>query len=715
MKNLNLTILALLISLTSFAQIGSISGSLTVCVGSTTTLSCTPPGGSWASSNPSVATVGSTGIVTGVSAGLDTITYFAIGTFTTAVVTVNPTPNLSCGSTGLCSVCAGDSIQIFATIAGGTWTSSTPGVGTVGSSSGWVAGITGGTTTITYTLPTGCFATAVVTVNPPPIPYCVTGGCTYCAGGPGCTIGLSNSQVGVNYTLYNGATLMAGPVSGTGSALSFGPQTLAGTYYVVATNTSTGCFDTTTCNTTIVVNPVPVIMYSGTTGGVHLCAGSSLTLTGSPSGGVWSSGNPSIATVGSSSGIVNGISPGVTTISYTVGGCTGTISVTVNANPTISGTLTVCVGATTTLTGSPGGGTWSSGTPAVGTISGAGVITGITAGTTVITYTAPTGCVSMVTVTVNALPTISGATTVCISSSTTLTGSPSGGTWASSNLTVATVGASSGVVTGLTPGTTVITYTAPNGCTKSITVTVVTAPAPISCPSSGIPGCAVCVLGTITLTDATPGGTWSSSNVAIATVGSSTGVVTGVSAGVVTITYSLGGGCFTTITITVNPLPLPISGPNTVCAGFNITLSDGSPGGTWSTSGGNATVGPTSGVVTGVTAGVAIITYTLPTGCSTSYTVTVNPIPCPTLGVNEQTIKTGIQLFPNPAHEELTIQMSEEVYNSFVITNNIGQALIQKPLTDKATTINIKVLPQGIYYIIFRGDQGVAVKRFVKD
>ena len=56
---------------------------------------------------------------------------------------------------------------------------------------------------------------------------------------------------------------------------------------------------------------------------------------------------------------------------------------------------------------------------------------------------------------------------------------------------------------------------------------------------------------TTTLADAVTGGTWSSSNTAVATVGSGTGVVTGVAAGTATITYSLGGTCevYTTVTV----------------------------------------------------------------------------------------------------------------------------------------------------------------------
>ncbi len=47
----------------------------------------------------------------------------------------------------------------------------------------------------------------------------------------------------------------------------------------------------------------------------------------------------------------------------------------------------------------------------------------------------------------------------------------------------------------------------------------------------------ICIAATATLSDATPGGTWSSSTTTVATIGTSSGIVTGVAAGTATITY----------------------------------------------------------------------------------------------------------------------------------------------------------------------------------
>ncbi|UFH35384.1 Ig-like domain-containing protein [Flavobacterium acetivorans] len=167
------------------------------------------------------------------------------------------------------------------------------------------------------------------------------------------------------------------------------------------------------------------------------------------------------------------------------GSCTGSIEIVVNALPTISGTLNVCVGFTTQLTGS---GTpalsnaWMSATPSVATVSTTGLVSGVSAGTSIITYTDINGCQKTATVTVNALPTISGTLSVCVGLTTQLTGSGTpalSNAWMSATPSVATVSAV-GLVTGVSAGTSIITYTDINGCQKTATVTVIANPSPPS-------------------------------------------------------------------------------------------------------------------------------------------------------------------------------------------------------------------------------------------
>src|SRR5690606_32491770 len=129
---------------------------------------------------------------------------------------------------------------------------------------------------------------------------------------------------------------------------------------------------------------------------------------------------------------------------------------------------------------------------------------------------------------------------------------------------------------------------------------------------------------------ATPGGTWSTSDAAIATV-NATGVVTGVAPGTATITYTLtnGDGCTgtQTLVVTVNALPVvpAITGTLDLFEGGTTTLSNTTPDGTWSSSNSAVATVDAGGVVTGVAGGTADITYTVTTanGCTSAQTVTV--------------------------------------------------------------------------------------------
>ena len=68
-------------------------------------------------------------------------------------------------------------------------------------------------------------------LNPVIAAFEVTGGGSYCQNTGGLPVGLSGSEVGVTYTLYNGTTPLSPSIQGTGAAISFGNQ-LAGTYTV---------------------------------------------------------------------------------------------------------------------------------------------------------------------------------------------------------------------------------------------------------------------------------------------------------------------------------------------------------------------------------------------------------------------------------------------------------------------------------------------------
>ena len=96
------TIATVLVTVNALPIVAPITGTLSVCVNSTTILSDLTSGGIWSSSNTAVATVNASGVVTGISGGSSTISYSVTNlngciTIVTADVTVNslPTPTLS--------------------------------------------------------------------------------------------------------------------------------------------------------------------------------------------------------------------------------------------------------------------------------------------------------------------------------------------------------------------------------------------------------------------------------------------------------------------------------------------------------------------------------------------------------------------------------------------------------------------------------------------
>jgi hypothetical protein len=122
-------------------------------------------------------------------------------------------------------------------------------------------------------------------------------------------------------------------------------------------NDSTSCV--TSASKNILIKTAPVISISGTD---VICVGNSTVLISSFPNGVWTSDSPSILTV--SSGIVNGIKEGVSSIRYTynVPGCFSIASkkVIVEAvpSPTITGPSKICWNGKAMFRASVAGGVW---------------------------------------------------------------------------------------------------------------------------------------------------------------------------------------------------------------------------------------------------------------------------------------------------------------------------------------------------------------------
>ena len=585
-----------------------ISGTPVVCTGLLITLSDAVPGGTWSSSVSGIGAIGSTsGFLTGVTPGNTTIVYTTPANCITSVIaTVNPSP---VSISGTSSMCLGQVAFMSDASGGGAWSSSNTGTATIIAVSGFVSAVGVGTTTISYTLPAGCSATKTLSVNP--VPAAISGSAQLCSG---LTETLSDATAGGGWSSSDPSVAGIDPVSGFVTGYTAGTTII--TYLL-----PTGC--SATLILTVNTSPLAIV------GNHNLCLGLNTQLTDPTAGGTWSSSNPAVASIGSASGLAMGNAYGTSTITYTLSaGCTATTDITVNAVPAaINGTMSACMGTSTTLTDASGGGTWSSSSPGIASIGAlTGVVTAIASGTTTISYAfISSGCYATTVFTVNAPPVaISGTPAICQGSSLTFVDGSGGGAWSSSNPLVATVGPT-GLVSGIAPGIATISYTLPTTCYSTYTTTVEAAPTAINGPAT------VCVSSTVTLTDAVTGGNWSVvAGSGTASISASSGIITGLTPGTVVVSYITCSSV--SRTMSVNPLPTAILGEGSVCAGSSTTVSDATPGGTWSITG--ASISPT-GVVTGLSIAVgATVTYTLPTGCFVTVPINVFPIPSAILGVD---------------------------------------------------------------------------------
>ncbi len=529
---------------------------------------------------------------------------------------VDPTPTITGLGGGTFSSTAGLSI--------------TPATGVID-----VSASTAGTYTVTYTTTGPCpnSSNVSVTINDlpvisvvTPVNVCLPGSATLDATAPG---------TGFTFEFFDPGmvSLGSGTVVGNNSTLNVSPVAAGSyNYSVTITDPLTGC----SSSATIVVNASDPDDASFSYPSAAFCqegVDPTPTITGL-GGGTFSSTPGLSLTAGTGDIDLSASTPGTYDVTYTTSGpCpnSSVFVVTVNATPTISGATSICPGATTALTGSgtPDAVTpWLSSNTGVATIDNLGVVTGVSAGTTTITYLDANGCSNTVVVTVTAAPVLDPLTPLTSCDSIQLP--PITGTGLTGNEAYYT--GTGGTGTQYAAGDWVYVTTpiyvndVSNPCTieQNTTITINNSPT-----VSG--GNAVCAGSTLPLSGTgtpDPGTPWSSSNTGVATV-DNTGLVTGVAGGTTDITYTDNNGCSNTITVTVNPTPT-ISGNAPICVGATNTLSgSGTPDATtpWSSSDVSVATIDNAGVVTGIAAGTATITYLDANGCSATEVVTINAAP----------------------------------------------------------------------------------------
>ncbi|PQJ12067.1 hypothetical protein CJD36_009775 [Flavipsychrobacter stenotrophus] len=642
---------------------GTISGVDSICKTEITLLTKigATDGGTWTSSNTTIASVDDAGSVTGINSGSVVITYKVSNSCDTvsATKTLTVRSDPDAGSiTGTDSVCVNENINLLNTSASavGTWSSSHPAIAIV-DAGGSVTGIDAGGATISYIVTDACTSdTTTLNINVRALPQAgaIIGPDMVCEG---FTVWLGHgTSVGADAWTTEDAAIAAIDAAGTVTGINTG-----GTVVRYIASNSCGA-DTAVLAFT--VNPAPHagIIYGPTNG----CVGYNypLSLSGASGTSTWISSDPSIADV-DASGMLYASLYGTVTITHisstTCGSDSTTFTFTVDPDA-YSGPIDgiydpVCMGSGPDwlyANYAVGSGYWYSEDPSIADIDGSGMVTYYSPGTVNIHYQTSTACTtddSYMTLTVNPLPAaggITGADSVCYNASINLIsfGASSVGTWASGNPAVATV-SPTGVVTGATPfpASAAIKYivTSTVGCGQDSAIhTVYVKRSPIVSPITGPIN--VCNGSTISLSTVFPGGIWQSSNNSIAPV-SATGVVSGAAflGGTATISYTINTfSCGSTLsTHVVNVLTLPqhgtITGADTVCQNSFDTLRNHSatPGGTWRSRRGYVLfLSAVSGIDTimfkGTIAGIDTIVYTVSTSCgvdSTTFSVTINSLP----------------------------------------------------------------------------------------
>ncbi len=497
------------------------------------------------------------------------------------------------------------------------------------------------------------------------------------AGVSGLTYQWETSPNGSSWSNISGAT---DPTYNSSSTATTTPNT---TYYRCTIVCTSSAGTSVSSVRSITATPAP----SAIGGTPVVCIGSSTTLTNTLTGGTWSSSATSVASVNPSTGSVYGVAAGSAVISYTTSGCSpATSSFTVNTSPAaITGFTSICVGGSTTLHDATTGGTWSSASSSVATVDpSTGVTTAVAAGTTTITYSNGCGTAATTSWTTNVSPSaIVGPSSICTLSTGTFTDSVSGGTWSNSPTTFGTIDATTGVFSASsTAGTSTLTYTI-GYCSITGTATVgITSPGSISGTTT------TCFGSATTLTNATSGGAWSSSAPSIATVNPSSGLVTGVSSGTATITYSTGCGSDATTGYTVNGSPVTISAATTCSQStLNLTASTGAGTYTYSWSGPlgftSASATPSISSAPTTASGIYSVAATQ-AGCtsSTSYWVRVDT------SIQATVVASPASICPGSS-STVTDAISSPVTGAYALT-----AIPYAPLTLTSVTAG----PSGVAY-----------------
>jgi hypothetical protein len=682
---------------------GAISGSITICSGSSNTYSVavvagatsyiwTKPGGWTGVSTTNIinTTASSTSGLVSVSASN------ACGTSAaqTLSVTVNPIPATPGAISGNITICSGSSNQYSVAPVGGAtsyvWTK--PG-GWTGVSTTNVINTTASSTSgfVTVTASNACgtsaAATLSVTVNTPPAsPGAISGSVTLCSGQS------SNYSVapvsGASSYIWN---LPAGWSGASITNIINGTCGNSGNISVMASN---ACGNSAAQNLAVTVNTSPTLAIAG--GGTTICSGAVVTMTASGATSYsWSTGaltnTVSDAPLGTTSYTVIGTSSGCSAALTTIIFVNTTPLVTANAS-----SQNICSGSTVVLTG--GGAntyTWSG-----GVTDGVSFSPVSTANYTV-TGSSIAGCTNTaaITVTVTNIPStpssIVGPTSICAGAPSTIysvTPDPNASSFVWT-LPGGWLGSSGTNTISTTPGINGgnISVTASNFCGTSSqqTLSVSVNPSP-TLSLNGTPN-NVCAGGNVTLSvSGASSYSWNTGAITASTVVNPTATIVYTATGT-----DLGCSSFSTITIGVfaNPALNPASSTTMLCLGQSATITaSGASTYTWFPSGSGASIVVSPTINTTYT-----VSGTNGNGCTATFVFTQSVTTCAGLSSVASAKEEILILYPNPFSDKITIVTS--IDSRLQVFNAIGELVISGELKAGNNEIRMTEFANGIYFV----------------
>ncbi len=164
------------------------------------------------------------------------------------------------------------------------------------------------------------------------------------------------------------------------------------------------------------------------------------------------------------------------------------------------------------------------------------------------------------------------------------------------------------------------------------------------------------------------------------------------------------------ISIVVNQLPIvTVLFDTTLCSTAGVyLLTEGSPsGGTWS--GTAISSGAFDPAVAGTGTFVLTYSYTDGNNCTASSLDTMQVDVC--LGLTSENSLNNVVVYPNPAHESVTITFSNELNSAqtkIIVYNSLGQEVSVSLLKGTIVTLERNELPAGIYFFtISEGEKRV--------